>query len=312
MRREETLSTYEFHETIPDEAAAVAFFAAVHWANGRHCPHCGSFNTVKIKSGKPQPYRCKDCRKHFSCRTGTPMQASKLPVRKWLYALYLMSVSKKGLSSMQLGRELGIAQEAAWRLGRKIREGWNRDALFPMAEEVDEVYIAGKRKNMHAKKRKELTGRGAVGKQPVIGIREPETGRFVGFPIENTEAKTMQTMHTEIWAWVELGTMFYTDEHKSYQGMREYWLEAIAHHAREYVRNQTHINGGDNFCVLLKHGYVSTYHYFSVKHLSWDIDGFFCRQNNRGLHALDFMFQTAELFEGRILTHRQLVCGDDT
>lgn len=309
MKREETLSSFEFHEIIPDEAAAIAFFEAARWPEGRFCPHCGSFNTVEVSTGKPQPYRCKDCRKHFSYRTKTPMQASKLPVKKWLFAMYLMSVSKKGLSSLQLGRSLGIAPEAAWRLGHKIREGWNRDALFPMAGavEIDEVYIGGKRKNMHAKKRKQLTGRGAVGKQPVMGIRERGTGRVEAFPIDSTEAATMQP---EIRARVEPGTMLYTDGHKSYQGMREYRLESVAHHAGEYVRDQAHTNGMESFWALLKRGYVGTYHHFSVKHLSRYVDEFCHRQNNRGLHALDFMRQTSESFEGRVLTHRQLVDGD--
>ena len=130
MKRELTLRTYDFHGLFPDEATAVAWYEAVRWTEGRHCPHCDNMNTATC--AKPQPYRCRDCRKHFSVKTGTVMQSSKLPVKKWLYAMYLMSVSKKGLSSCQLARELGIAQEAAWRLGHKIREAWNQDAVFPM------------------------------------------------------------------------------------------------------------------------------------------------------------------------------------
>ena len=145
MKTQDTLSTYQF----PDEDAAVKWFEDMRWRNtGRYCPHCGSTSTTGCK--KPQPYRCRDCRKHFSVRTGSAMHSSKLPVKKWLYAMYLMSVSKKGLSSLQLARELGIAQEAAWRLGHKIREGWNQDALFPLSGEIeiDETYQMHVRENV--------------------------------------------------------------------------------------------------------------------------------------------------------------------
>ena len=174
MKKQDTLSTYEFHEMFPDEAAAVSWFEQVRWPQGRYCPHCGSVNTVECK--KPQPYRCRDCRKHFSAKTGSLMQSSLLPIKKWLYAIYITSVSKKGLSSLQLARELGISQESAWRLGHKIRENWNQDALFPMSGtvEIDETYVGGKERNKHAsKKQKEGAGccRQAAGSWVSVSVR---------------------------------------------------------------------------------------------------------------------------------------------
>jgi len=307
MKREDTLSSYEFHELMPDEAAAVAWFEAQRWPQGVRCAHCGSDNVLVVKNAKPQPYRCRKCRKHFSCKTGTLMHSSNLPVKKWLYAMYLMKVSKKGLSSLQLGRELGIAQEAAWRLGHKIREAWNQDALFPMTGpvEADATYIGGKEKNKHESKRNHL-GRGGIGKQPVVGLRD-RTGHVRAFLIEK---ESQAELHPAIRANVEAGAQLFTDEHGGYRGMREYRHETVAHSAGQYVNGQIHTNGIESFWALLKRGYVGTYHQMSVKHLSRYVDEFCYRHNHREDHALTSMAATARNMEGRRLTHRALVQGE--
>ncbi len=127
------MSSAEFFRMFPDDEAAVVCFEQMRWPGERHCPFCGSANTAVVKSKRPQPYRCreKECRKSFSAKVGTVLHGSNLTIRDWLYAMYLMSISKKGLSSLQLARELHISQDAAWRLGRKISEAWNQGAMFP-------------------------------------------------------------------------------------------------------------------------------------------------------------------------------------
>lgn len=132
MKTRGKFSSSTFNSIIPDESAAVRWFEAKRWTNGRLCPHCGSGETVSVKSNKPLPYRCQDCQRYFSCKTGTAMKSSKITVRQWLYAMYLMSSTEDGLSSSQLANEVGIGQVAAWRLGQKIRTAWNKDAVFPL------------------------------------------------------------------------------------------------------------------------------------------------------------------------------------
>ena len=309
MKTQDQMSSMEFFEMFPTEESAVEWFEKIRWANGRYCPHCNSTDTYAVASKKPQPYRCRDkkCRKYFSATVGTVLASKKLPVRKWLYAMYLMSVAKKGLSSLQMARELRVSQETAWRLGHKIREAWNCGALFPMSGEVevDETYIGGKERNKHESK-KLRAGRGAVGKAPVVGIMSRD-GEVLARPVA---AVNQQTLHGEIEANVAPGSTVYTDEHGGYRGMRQFRHETVAHSAGEYVNDRCHTNGIESFWSLLKRGYQGSYHKMSVKHLSRYVDEFAYRWNNRDLHATAFMERAIRSMIGRSLTHRALVDGD--
>ena len=158
------------------EAKPVRWFEQVRWKDGCFCPHGGSMNTYRVRSRKPQPYRCPDCKRYFSVTIGTVMHGTHLPLRTWAYAVYLMSTSLKGVSSMKLHRDLGIPQNTAWFMAHRIREGW-KSANFGKLKgivEADETYVAGLDRNKRFDK-KLRAGRGTVGKVVVVGVKSRQT-----------------------------------------------------------------------------------------------------------------------------------------
>ena len=294
-------------ERFNTEEKAMAYFESRRWKGERHCPRCGSVETREA-SHKTMPYWCKDCRKYFSVKTGTPLEKSPIPYRKWLMAIYLMSTSIKGISSTKLGNDLGIKQSHAWFLAHRIRQGWATTAseLLGMTVEVDEVYIGGKEKNKH-KDKKLKEGRGAVGKAAVLGIKDRKGKKVKALKIESTNA---QTLHWIILENVVKGSKVYTDEHRSYLGLEKKGYEhgTVHHSAGEYVNGQIHTNGIESFWALLKRGYYGVYYKMSVKHLQKYIDEFCGRYNVRQIDTIDQIDSTIHgLLGAKKLTYKEFI-----
>ncbi len=295
----------ELFRMFPDDAAAQAWVESIRWPDGPHCPKCGSCNVQHPVKHKTMTHRCRDCRKWFSVRTGTIMESSRLGLQVWVIAVYLLNTGLKGQSSMKLHRDLGVTQKTAWHLAHRIREAWdlNGGSLFSGPVEADETYIGGKRKSMHASKRKHLMGRGSVGKEAVVGVKDRGTKKVRAKVVEKTDKETLHgfvTEHTDPEATV------YTDEAKAYEGMPRHH-EAVKHSVGEYVRDMAHTNGMESFWSMLKRGYQGTYHHMSPQHLDRYVTEFAGRHNIRDMDTIDQMTETIVGMVGKRLRYKDLI-----
>ena len=280
-------SLTEFCDHFHNEAVCAEHLASIRFRNGEYCPHCRHNEIYKFNDGKR--YRCAKCKTDFTIRNGTVFGDSKLSLRKWFVALYLLSTSGKGISSYQLAKQINVTQKTAWFMVHRIRSSMkqNKGQLLGTIE-ADETYIGGKAKNMHAKRRRQvITGTGGINKIPVFGVKQRD-GEVRATVVKETGSTTLHALVKEN---VAPQSTLYTDEWRAYNGLGRQFNRAIVRHSlREYVVGDCHTNGIESFWSIVKRTYNGIYHYMSRKHLQRYIDEI-CFRFNRRCRQMHEVFQ---------------------
>ncbi|MCP5433206.1 MAG: IS1595 family transposase [Alphaproteobacteria bacterium] len=297
-------SLIELMEALPDEQSAIDHFTAIRWKDGAFCPHCGSTKIYHFSDKRS--HKCGACRARFSIKVGTIFEDTKIPLRKWMMAIWLITSHKKGIASTQLAKDIKVTQKTAWFMLHRLRHAaMTKSFSAPLkgTVEADETYVGGKAKNKHASKREKGT-QGGRGKVIVFGMLERE-GQLRTLHISNLKA---HNVHGIISDHVEPGANIMTDEHVSFVGLQgRYHHHTVNHSAGEYVRHFfAHTNGIESVWALLKRQIIGIHHWVSQKHLSRYLGEMAWRYNRRNLEEGDRLNALLSSTDGR-LTYRALV-----
>ena len=262
-----------FIEKFPsDDAEARQYLESVLWAKGRFCPHCGSLKSWVItgKTARAGLYQCIDCDKQFTVTTKTPMHSTKLPIFKWLEAMYHICMSSKGVSSVVLAKLIGVTQKTAWKMGHAIREMMaSRDAAPSLTGtvELDEKYIGGKprtERDAEGNIIKHKRGKG-TDKQPVF-VAVERKGQVRTRVIDDTSTATLDSATKR---FVQPSAHLMTDENTAYKSIGKDFAghETVNHGAKEFARNGVHNNTAESFNATLERAKIGVFHYISKEHL---------------------------------------------
>ena len=297
------LTLVQLFEKFPDDDAAEKWFVEQRWPDGVCCTECGSMNVQVRRTRKPQPYRCRDCRKDFSVKTDSLMHGSNMGYQKWAMAVYLVTTGLKGISSLKLGRDLGITQKSAWHMAHRIRESWQDDIAesYSGPVEMDETYVGGKERNKHL--RKKLGRDWQQGRMVILGMKDRDTNHV---SCKNVKTVSNITLSRFVAEHLASDVMVYSDEHPGYRMLPNPNL-SVNHHAGQYVDGDISTNAIESFWALLKRGHYGIYHSWSHKHCHRYLVEFSGRFNHRELDTEGQMTAIVQGMNGKRLRYRDLV-----
>lgn len=281
MTRRPITSLYDFFEAFPDEQSVIDHLRAIRWKNGAFCPYCNSKRVMHF--GDNRTHKCHQCRQRFSIKVGTIFQDTKLPLRKWFAAIWLITSHKKGIASTQLAKDLKITQKSAWFVLHRLRHAAKTKSFNRPLEgvvEADETYFGGAARNMHKSKRDKV-GTGGAGKVIVFGMLERGGDVRV---METTDLRG-ETLKEFIRKNVKAKSTIMTDEHRSFIGLdADYFHHTVNHSAGEYVRHFVlHTNSIEGAWGLFKRQVYGIHHHVSPKHLGAYLAEMCYRYNRRDL-----------------------------
>lgn len=277
----------EFIKQFPTNETCKEQLEQIRWNGMIVCPHCDSDRKYILQHDKG--YQCKDCRKQYNVFTKTIFENTKIELRLWFITIYLVSNHKKGISSHQLARDMGLTQKTSWFMLNRVREALNSGQPFfvqPSQEnpvktvEIDESYFGGRAANMHNAKRKvfRLNGTGYVNKTMVFGMLE-RGGEVRNFVVNSVMGPTLKPMIRDM---IAPGMTIVTDNFGAYSGLNgDYSHQIVNHTAKEYVRGAYHTNTLEGYWSLIKRGIYGIYHHASAKHMQRYCDEFTYRYNTR-------------------------------
>ncbi|MCQ0093540.1 IS1595 family transposase [Roseovarius sp. M141] len=297
-----------------DEAAAFAHVEAMLWADGPVCPHCGVVDSayklegVRTKASKKNPegkerhglWKCRECRKQFTVRKGTIFEESHLPLHLWLQAIHLMVSSKKGISSHQLHRVLGITYKSAWLLTHRIRECMRSGDLAPMGGnggtvEVDETFIG-----QNPNKPKKKGARGYAHKNAMLTLVDRDTKQAKSIVVDDIKKDTLVPILREN---IAKEAVIYTDEAKQYTHLGRDFVDHdfTTHSKGEYVKRekpQVHTNTVEGFYSVFKRGMKGIYQHCGKQHLHRYAAEFDFRYNNREANGVNDVERASKALSG--------------